>query len=141
MTPSYGIDVALRASPAQAESWVRDALTAEGFGVLTEIDVRATLRQKLDVEFAPYRILGACNPVLAHRALLADPDAGLLLPCNIVIHQTPDATRVVALDPVAQLGVSGNAELFPIAEEARARLRRVVEAVARRAPLTPAEAI
>jgi uncharacterized protein (DUF302 family) len=143
VTRAYGIGVAVEASPAVAEAWVRDALTAEGFGVLTEIDVSATLRRKLDVEFPPYRILGACNPTLAHRALVEEPEAGLLLPCNVVIYPQDGATRVAALDPVAQLGITGGTALLSVAQDARERLARVIAAVARRAStnLNPAEAL
>jgi uncharacterized protein (DUF302 family) len=133
----YGIGVSLAAAPAVVEGWVRDALAAEGFGVLTEIDVSATLRRKLDVEFPPYRILGACNPTLAHRALVEEADAGLLLPCNVVIYAQDGMTRLAALDPVAQVGITGDSTMVPVAQDARERLVRVIAAVARRASATP----
>lgn len=109
----------------------RDALKAQGFGVLTEIDVKATLKEKLDVAFRPYVILGACNPPLAHRALTAELPIGLLLPCNVIVHQgdEPGRTVVAALDPVAQLGVAGRKDLEPLAEEVRARLVAALEMV------------
>ncbi len=110
----------------------REALSAEGFGVLTEIDVKETLKKKLDVDFKPYIILGACNPPLAHQALSAEQDLGMLLPCNVVVYAGDrDGTSVVsALDPVAQLSVSGNPAVQPIAEEVRARMERVIANVA-----------
>ncbi len=113
---------------------VTQALADEGFGVLSEIDIRETLRKKLAVEFKPYVILGACNPPLAHQALSAEPDLGLLLPCNVVVYQGTDENNsvVAAIDPVVQLGVTGNDELRPIAQEVRQRLNRVLENVAGR---------
>jgi uncharacterized protein (DUF302 family) len=110
---------------------VEAALKNEGFGVLTEIDVKATLKAKLDVDRSPYLILGACNPWLAHRALEADPSIGALLPCNVVLRQADDpATTIVEiLDPLAALGVAGREEIQPIATEAAERLRRVLDDV------------
>lgn len=108
---------------------VAEALATEGFGILSEIDIRATLKKKLDVDFRPYVILGACNPPLAHQALSAEPDLGLLLPCNVVVYQGEDESTsvVAAIDPVVQLGVTGNEDLQPIAQEVRQRLERVLE--------------
>jgi uncharacterized protein (DUF302 family) len=93
-------------------------LKEEGFGVLTEIDVQSTLKEKLNEEFRPYKILGACNPQLAHRALQSEPGIGLLLPCNVVIEKVAVGTRVRFIDPVAALGVVANSAVEPIAEEA-----------------------
>jgi uncharacterized protein (DUF302 family) len=103
-----------------------DALKAEGFGVLTEIDVRDTLRAKLGVEFRRYKILGACNPPLAHRALQAELGAGVMLPCNVVVYEDGDQTVVIAVDPMQTLAAQ-SAELRPIAEEVRDKLARVLE--------------
>jgi uncharacterized protein (DUF302 family) len=116
----------------EADRRVREALESEGFGVLTEIDVRATLKKKLDVDFRRYEILGACKPDLAHRALEADADIGLLLPCNIVVQdgEQPGTTVVEAIDPVVQLGLASGAELAPLAEDVRSRLVRVLNRVA-----------
>lgn len=123
----------------EAEPQVRELLTAEGFGVLTEIDVRATLREKLDVDFQRYVILGACNPPLAHRALQAEPAVGLLLPCNVVVAERAEGgSRVSFMDPVAVLDMIDNPELWPVAAEARERLKRVAEALSERsAPVRP----
>ena len=104
-----------------------DALKAEGFGVLTEIDVRATLAQKLGVDFRPYTILGACNPPLAHRALTAAPEIGLLLPCNVTVVQVEEAVfEVSAIDPVLMLGIVDVPELRDVATEAQTRLRQAI---------------
>jgi len=111
----------------QAVERVRDELTAEGFGVLCEIDVQATLRKKLDVEREPYVILGACNPTLAHGALAVEPDLGTLLPCNVVVYELDGATHISAIDAERMLSIVGNEELGPVAEEVRDRLARVVE--------------
>jgi uncharacterized protein (DUF302 family) len=132
---SYGSqrDVPLPFEDAVAAT--RDALAAKGFGVLTEIDVRATLRKKLDVDFRPYVILGACNPPLAHRALTAERAIGLLLPCNVVVYaaDAPGRSVVAVLDPVAQLGITGRGDIRPLAEEVRALLVGALEDVERRA--------
>ena len=109
---------------------VTAALKKEGFGVLTEIDVKATLKQKIDVDFRPYKILGACNPPLAHRALTAAPEVGLLLPCNVTVAQADNGMVDVALiDPIIMLGVVDNPALKPIAQDARERLQRVTAAL------------
>jgi uncharacterized protein (DUF302 family) len=119
---------------------VTEALKAEGFGVLTEIDVKETMKKKLGVDFRRYKILGACNPPLAHRALSASPEVGLLLPCNVTVAEPDPAsangtqgkwTEVSLIDPLAMLGVVPNPELHPIAEEAKARLDRVAAALNR----------
>jgi uncharacterized protein (DUF302 family) len=130
-TTRYGISTSVPLPFEQALARTREALASEGFGVLTEIDVAATLRKKLDVEFRPYIILGACNPPLAHRALQAELDIGLLLPCNVIVYAAddPGATIVAALDPVEALSLSGNEAVQPIAEEVRSRLQRVVARV------------
>ncbi|MEJ2203553.1 MAG: DUF302 domain-containing protein [Gemmatimonadota bacterium] len=124
----YAMKKTLRTAVEEAETRVRDALKAEGFGILTEIDVRATLKEKLDVDFRPYRILGACNPPLAHRALTEETDIGLLLPCNVIVYEGPEpgSSVVAILDPVQQLGVAGREDMAPMAEEVRTRMERVV---------------
>lgn len=107
---------------------VPEALKAEGFGVLTEIDVKETLKQKIDVDFRRYKILGACNPPLAHRALQSDLDVGVLLPCNVVVYETDDGRTVVcAVDPAAAIGEFGNEDLRDIANDVKERLGRVLE--------------
>ena len=107
-----------------------EARKAEGLGVLTEIDVKETLKKKLGVDFRPYKILGACNPPLAHRALSVAPEVGLLLPCNVTVSQVEEGvTEVSLVDPLAMLGAVAHPELEPIAQEARARLERVAAAL------------
>jgi uncharacterized protein (DUF302 family) len=130
-TTRYGIATSVALPYDRAVARVREELAREGFGVLTEIDVAATLRKKLDVTFPPYLILGACNPPLAHRALTAERDLGLLLPCNVVVYagDRPGETIVAAMDPVAALELTGNAAVRPIAEEVRGKLERVLAAV------------
>jgi uncharacterized protein (DUF302 family) len=126
---AYGIVVETPLGFDDAELKVREMLKQEGFGVLTEIDVKSTLKEKLQVEFRKYKILGACNPPLAHKALTIEPGVGLLLPCNVVIEEGDDGTRVLFLDPVPALAIVGNAELEPVAAEASARLHRVARAM------------
>lgn len=109
-------------TPAVVER-VKTALKEQGFGVLTEIDVKATLREKLAVEMEDYLILGACNPALAHRALSIDPEIGLLLPCNVVVRADGQTTLVQALDPQVMVSVTGRPELKPVADDAATRLR------------------
>ena len=127
----YGIKKIVALPPDEADKKVREELHKEGFGVLTEIDVQATLKQKLDVDFRPYRILGACNPPLAHQALTAEIDIGLLLPCNVVVYEgDEEGTSVVGiLDPGVQLGVTGREDINHLADEVRTRLSRVLEAL------------
>jgi uncharacterized protein (DUF302 family) len=125
----YGLKVEVPITHERAVERAREELTKEGFGVLTEIDVRQTLKKKLDVDFRPYVILGACNPPLAHQALSTELDVGLLLPCNVIVYQgdTQDTAVVAAIDPVEQLGVTGRRDMEPLAGEVRARLERVLE--------------
>lgn len=110
---------------------MRDGLQDEGIGVLTEIDVQATLREKLDIDVAAYRILGACNPALAHRALEADAAIGSLLPCNVVVRARPDGgSEIIAADPNAMLGLADAPDVAPIARDAADRIQRAVGAAA-----------
>jgi uncharacterized protein (DUF302 family) len=113
----------------QAVEKVTAALKQEGFGVLTEIDVKATLKQKLDADFRKYVILGACNPPLAHQALTAELELGLLLPCNVIVYEENGGSVVSIVDPISMLGVVESRDLEPVADEARTRLKRVVEAL------------
>jgi uncharacterized protein (DUF302 family) len=130
LTQTLGFKLHLQTDLDTALALVTAALKAEGFGVLTRIDVRETLQQKLGVEFRPYLILGACNPALAHRALSAAPDVGLLLPCNVTLAAAEDGgTDVALVDPLAMLSVVADPALAPIAAEARDRLARVAAAL------------
>ena len=108
---------------------VYDAIKAEGFGVQTEIDVQKTMKEKLGVDGRPHMILGACNPKLAHAALGMEADLGLLLPCNVVVYETDTGTRVAVVNAGAMLGMVGNPELAPIADEVQAHLTRVLESL------------
>lgn len=128
---SLGFGLELPLSYEQAVERVTTALKEQGFGVLTTIDVKATLQEKLGEEFRPYTILGACNPPLAYRALSADLEIGLMLPCNVVVYEVePGRSRVEFLDPETALGIVGSDTLQPIAREAKARLERVAETLA-----------
>lgn len=115
----------------EAVARVREELTNEGFGVLCEIDVQATLKQKLGVDREPYLILGACNPPLAHAALEAEPELGALLPCNVVVYQQSGQTHIAAIDAERMLAIVGNHELESTATEVRRRLSAVVDRAAR----------
>lgn len=127
MTTDIGIRATLNLPYEQAVQKTTDALKAEGFGVLSQIDMQATLKQKLNVDFRRYVILGACNPPLAHRALSANPDVGLLLPCNVIVYEEGDRSVVTAVDPVEMLGVlKVDAVVHEVAVEARTKLQRVI---------------
>lgn len=130
-TTKYGIAATVNLPYASALQRTREELGKEGFGVLTEIDVAATLKHKLDVTFRPYTIFGACNPSLAHRALSTELDIGLLLPCNVIVYagEEPGTSVVAAMDPVAALDLTGNESIRGIAEEVRRRLERALAAV------------
>ena len=124
----YGVGTTVAAPYRDAIEKTRAALQEQGFGVLTEIDVQKTMKEKLDVDFRSYVILGACNPALAHQALQADLGVGLLLPCNVIVYDNGDGTSSVeALDPEAALGIVGdNPAIATVARDAKARLQRVV---------------
>lgn len=124
----YGFGCTLNAPLEEAVNKTTEALKSEGFGVLTTIDVQATLEAKLGVERKPYMILGACNPQLAYRALQAEPEVGLLLPCNVIVYEDePGISHVSIVDPLQMLGIVENENLGVVATEAEERLRRVAE--------------
>lgn len=135
-TSRYAVGTTVALDYPHAVERVKEALAAEGFGILCEIDVAATMKKKLDVDFRPYVILGACNPPLAYRALTAERDIGLLLPCNVIVYadDVPGRSVIAAMDPVVALEVTGNASIRPLAEDTKSRLTRAVAAVERSAP-------
>ncbi|MGD8727412.1 MAG: DUF302 domain-containing protein [Gemmatimonadales bacterium] len=128
----YGMRVEVELPYEQAVERTVEELGKDGFGILAEIDVSATLKKKLDVDFRPYVILGACNPPLAHRALSAEENIGLLLPCNVIVYAGDDASHsyVAAIDPITQLELTGNDAIAPVAKDVRSRLVKVLERVA-----------
>ncbi len=129
-TTGYTLTATTTASFADAVERVRAELKEEGFGVLCEIDVQATLREKLGVDQAPYVILGACNPPLAHEALAAEPELGTLLPCNVVVYERDGETHISAIDAERMLSIVGNDELAPVAAAVREKLAAVVDRAA-----------
>ena len=126
LTTSFTFGTRLAGTVAGVRPAVEAALKAEGFGILTEIDVQATLKARLGVDRAPYLILGACNPPLAHRSLEIDPSVGALLPCNVVLREDGAETIVEAMDPMAVLGIVDAPGVRGVADEARARLERAI---------------
>jgi uncharacterized protein (DUF302 family) len=125
---SYYFSKMLNASFDEAVSRTIDELRREGFGILTEIDVKATLKKKLDIDFRNYRILGACNPPFAHKALTAEDKIGTMLPCNVIVQQTAqDTVEVAAVDPVASMQAIENPGLRDVAEQVRAKLKAVID--------------
>ncbi|GAB4263937.1 MAG: DUF302 domain-containing protein [Thermoleophilia bacterium] len=131
---SYGIVRHVALGYEEAVALTKEALKEQGFGVLTEIDVKKTMKEKIDVDFRPYLIIGACNPRLAHRALTAEPDIGLMLPCNVVVYEEgPGAVTVEAAAPIAMLGMVENPQLKEVADEAQVLLEKAMDLVAERA--------
>jgi uncharacterized protein (DUF302 family) len=132
MDNEIGIRVELDLPYDQAIEKTTEALKTEGFGVLTSIDIKATMKEKLDVDFRRYAILGACNPQLAHRALSANPDVGLMLPCNVTVYEERGRSLVTAADPIQMLGtLKDDPVAYEVAFEAQARLRRVIASLGR----------
>jgi len=130
-TTPYGISTRVALDYSSAVTAIKESLAREGFGILSEIDVSATLKKKLDVDFRPYVILGACNPPLAYQALSAERDIGLLLPCNVIVYagDEPGHSVIAVLDPVEALRLTGRDDIRPLAEEVRARLVRALDRV------------
>ena len=126
----YGMTTRLDLSYEEAVERTRAALQEEGFGVLTEIDVKATLKKKLDADFRKYIILGACNPSLAHRALQAELEIGLLLPCNVIVYEDNGGAVVAAIDPLAAMSIMENPAVEEVATTAKSKLSRVIENLA-----------
>jgi uncharacterized protein (DUF302 family) len=126
---NYAISKTVRLSYEQAVGRVTEELKKEGFGVLTTIDVKETLKKKLNVDFKRYVILGACNPPFAHKALLAEEQIGLLLPCNVIVYEKGNETVVAAFDPMSMTKILDNESIQPIAEEMKAKLTRVMQAL------------
>lgn len=127
----YGFSISMSGSMDEVCDKVTEALKTEGFGVLTEIDVQATLKKKIDVDRKPYKILGACNPQLANQAINAEPDIGLLLPCNVVVREEDDGSMTVAfMDPAAVLDLVNNAQVHEIAPQVKAKLEKVRDLLA-----------
>ncbi|HVA38520.1 MAG TPA: DUF302 domain-containing protein [Candidatus Dormibacteraeota bacterium] len=127
---TYGSVVTTKLPYAEAIERTKALLKEEGFGVLCEIDVAKTMKEKIGADFRPYVILGACNPQFAHQALSQEDQLGLLLPCNVVVQQGAAGTLVSAIDAQAMLGIVGNPEMTPVAQEVNARLGRVLERIA-----------
>lgn len=122
----YGFSITMKGPMDEIVQKVTDALKTEGFGVLTEIDVQATLKNKIDVDRKPYKILGACNPQLANQTINAEPDIGLLLPCNVVVREEDDGSMTVAfMDPMAVMDLVNNEKVHEVAKDVKARLERV----------------
>jgi uncharacterized protein (DUF302 family) len=122
----YGMSISLELSYEQAIEAVKEALKSEGFGILTEIDMKVTLKKKLDADFRKYTILGVCNPPLAYKALQKELQIGLLLPCNVIVYEEGNGSVVSAIDPVSAMSVVDNANLSPVAEQVRSKLGRVI---------------
>ena len=130
MSRKFSFQTTMNLPYQEALEQVIKALKNEGFGVLTEIDVKSTLKEKLDVDFDKYAILGACNPPLAHKALSTDPMVGLMLPCNVTVHELEGQTRVSIINPLTMLSMdvlNGSEAIFEVAEDAADRLKRVVD--------------
>jgi uncharacterized protein (DUF302 family) len=127
---SFGIRKTLDVDFDTALARVPEALKAEGFGVLTEIDVQATLKKKIDVDFRRYRILGACNPPFAHKALQHSLDVGMLMPCNVIVYETDEGKTVVsAVDPMQTMAAQGDPEVRPLADAVQQKLQRVIDSL------------
>lgn len=128
-TRGYGIKTTLQISFDETLERVTEALKSQGFGILTEIDVKATMKKKLDVQMDNYRILGACNPPFAHKALTAEKDIGLLLPCNVIIYEKEGHTVVSAINPMEAMSVVKNEKMLPIAKQVTEKLTEAIRSL------------
>ncbi|MBU1708170.1 DUF302 domain-containing protein [bacterium] len=127
---TYHFSKTLKTSFKEALERTKEALKKEGFGVLTEIDVKATLKEKLNVDFRPYQIIGACNPPLAYRALQAEDKIGLMLPCNVIVQElAPGSVEVAAFDPIVVMSAVGNPDLKSVGQEVQTKLKRVIDSL------------
>jgi len=131
----YAFRTMLNVPYEQALEKVKASLRDEGFGVLTSVDVKETMKEKLGVDFRPYTIIGACNPPLSHRAFEQDLEAGLVLPCNVIVYEKDGGSAVAIADPVTMIGVLENPDLGEVAHEAQAKLKRVIVRLERRTPV------
>ena len=126
---SYYFSKTIRVTFEEAIEKVTDSLKAEGFGILTEIDVQATLKKKLDVDFRPYKILGACNPPFAHEALKAEDKIGTMLPCNVILQERENGIEVAAIDPIASMSAVNNEKVTEVAGKIQSKLKSVIESL------------
>ncbi|MDH5542976.1 MAG: DUF302 domain-containing protein [Nitrospinota bacterium] len=129
MNTGYGFSKTVKMTFADAEAKVRNTLKERGFGILTEVDVKKTLKEKINAEFMPYKILGACNPPFAHKSLNAEREIGLMMPCNVIVYEDEKGVHVSAVDPKAAMGMIKNPELEKVAGEVSAKLKEAIEAV------------
>ena len=129
MNTGYGFSRTVNMTFDEAEAKVRNTLKERGFGILTEVDVKKTLKEKINADFMPYKILGACNPPFAHKSLSAETEIGLMMPCNVIVYEDEKGVHVSAVDPKSAMGMIKNPELEKIAGEVSVKLKEAIEAV------------